>query len=189
MNYPMSAKQLAASWSHQVQRCSKCDISLLCKHKVTHRVHTISLSSRVDVMLIGEAPGESEYANKQPFVGPAGTVLQTIIKEAFKPSTSYIITNAILCTPFKDIDRDSIRSPSNIEVNSCASHIQSLVETVRPKYFVALGRVAEKTCKLLKIPHYIYVLHPSKIMQSSKSDWEYDNAILNIKNYIYGTGN
>ena len=189
MNYPQTAKALATKWSHDTQLCSKCDISLICKHKVTHRLHTLSLSSRVEVMLIGEAPGESEYINKQPFVGPAGECLNTIIKEALKPTTSYIVTNAILCTPFKDFDRDSIRAPSNIEINACSSHIQSLVDAVRPKYFIALGRIAEKTCKLLKIPHYIYVLHPSRIMQSTKSDYEYDNAILNIQRYVYGTGN
>lgn len=181
----MTAKQLATKWSHDSARCSKCDISLLCKHKVTHKIHTISFSSRVDVLFIGEAPGESEYINKQPFVGPAGTALQYIIDNSLDKNTSYCITNSILCTPFKDIDRDSIRQPNNIEIQSCSSNIQSLVDAIRPKYFVALGRVAEKTCKLLKIPHYIYVLHPSRIIQSTKSDYEYDNAILNIKRYIY----
>ena len=181
----MSAKQLASKWAHDVERCSKCDVSMLCKHKVTHRIHTTTVSSRVDVLFIGEAPGESEYNNKQPFIGPAGSALQYIIDTVLKPTTSYCITNSILCTPFKDIDRDSIRQPSNIEIQSCVSNIQLLVDAIRPKYFVALGRLAEKTCKLLKIPHYIYVLHPSKIMQSSKSDYEYDNAILNIGRYIY----
>jgi len=139
-------------------------------------------------MFIGNAPNEQEYINKQPSVGQEGECLNTIIKEALQPTTSYIITNSILCTPFKDTDRDSIRAPNNIEISSCSSHIQSLVNEIRPKYVIALGRIAEKTCKLLKIPHYIYVLHPSRIMQSTKSDYEYDNAILNIKRYVYGTG-
>ena len=186
MNYPQTAKALATKWSHNAQLCSKCDISLLCKHKVTHRIHTTSFSSKVDVMFIGEAPGESEYINKKPFIGPSGDALNTIIKEAIKPTTSYIITNSILCTPFEDMDRATIRKPSNIEITTCLPHIQALVSTVCPKFVIALGRLAEKTCKQLKIPHYIYVLHPSKIMQSAKSDYEYDNAILNIQRYVYG---
>lgn len=80
MTYPQTAKALATRWSHNAQLCSKCDISLLCKHKVTHRLHTISFSSRVEVMFIGNAPNEQEYINKQPSVGQEGECLNTIIK-------------------------------------------------------------------------------------------------------------
>lgn len=170
--------------SKQSQSCSICDISRLCTHKVTHRIHNPHNRDTLDILFLGEAPGESEYINKIPFIGPAGEFLNSIIEEAIDPYTSYCISNAIWCTPYTDSTRSAYRPPFLSEIQGCGGNVRNLIDLIKPRYFIALGNIAEKSFKNLKITNYCKVSHPSAIMQSSKSDYEFDNAVLTIKQYL-----
>lgn len=170
--------------SKQSQSCSICDISRFCTHKVTHRIHNPHNRDTLDILFLGEAPGESEYINKTPFIGPAGEFLNAIIEEALNPNTSYCITNAIWCVPYTDNTRSLYRSPFLSEIQGCGGNVRSTINLVKPKHFIALGAIAEKSFKYLKITNYCKISHPSAIMQSSKSSYEFDNAVLTIKQYL-----
>jgi uracil-DNA glycosylase len=167
-----------------VQSCSKCDISRFCTHKVTHRIHNPHNRTTLDILFLGEAPGESEYVTKIPFIGPAGEFLNTIIEEAINPHISYCITNAVWCVPYTDISRSLYRTPFLSEIQGCGENVAKLINLIKPKHFIALGTIAEKSLKHLKIVNYCKITHPSAIMQSSKSSYEFDNAILTIKQYL-----
>lgn len=175
-----------STWTSSVAPCKKCTISSLCKHKVTHKLYPNPRRVSVDLLFIGEAPGDSEYINKEPFIGPAGSELHKILEEAVPPHVPYLITNSILCTPFTSSNRDTIRPPSLSEIEECSSHLIRLVKITRPKGLIALGVVAERSIKRI-IPYhplpYIHVTHPSKIMQSAKYRYEFDNAVLKIKTF------
>ena len=185
---PLTTKQKLKIWANNVANCSKCDISKYCNHKVTHYLFTPRPSTTVQILFIGEAPGESEYINKEPFIGPSGVCLRDIIDEAVPDGISFCITNSILCTPFTDESRYSIGTPSLSEVKECSTHLASLYRKIRPKYIVALGKVAEKAVihlsKTLPIPHYIQILHPSKISQSKDYHYQFEKASLAIQEYL-----
>ena len=183
---PLLARSLS-TWSNSCQSCSKCDISSLCSHKVTHRYYSNNPNRpNTDILFIGEAPGESEYSTATPFIGPSGEQLNKILLTALTPSTNYVITNSILCTPFSSESRSHIRTPSLSEVKACSTHLVSLVKRIRPKGYIALGAVAERSIKHL-LSHYelpfVKIAHPSKIMQSLKYHYEFDKAVLTIRNF------
>lgn len=188
MAAPLSVKQKLRIWANEVEACNKCPISAYCDHKVTHYVFTPKPKTSVDILFIGEAPGESEYINKEPFIGPSGACLRDIITEAVPDDISFCITNSILCTPFTDASRYSIGTPSLSEVKECNTHLQSLYRKIKPKYIVALGKVAEKAIvhlsKHIPIPHYIQVLHPSKIAQAKDYHYQFEKASLAIQEYL-----
>ena len=185
---PLTNKQKARIWANNLADCSKCDISKYCNHKVTHYIFSHRPSIHIDILFIGEAPGESEYLNKEPFIGPAGICLREIIDESVPNDISFCITNSILCTPFTDESRYTIRAPFLSEVKECAPHLQSLYRRLKPKYIVALGKVAEKAvislAKTLPIPHYVHIVHPSKISQSKDYHYQFEKASLAIQEYL-----
>ena len=171
-------------WHYNVQRCTKCDISKFCGPKITLR-HSLSPVD-LDVLFVGEAPGASEHSIQAPFVGPAGHELDAIIEYTIRSLSSthkhglrYNIINAVLCTPFKDADLDTIRTPSLSEVKECRTHLKAYLDISKPKLLIALGKVAERTCKELRTP-YVTTLHPSAILQSSHPELERKRAILTI---------
>ena len=167
-------------WAKKVSQCSKCDISKLCEHKVPHLL-TKPNDTKVDLLFVGEAPGQAEYSLQEPFIGPAGQVLRDIVDEL--PDISILIVNAIQCTPFTDSLRQTIRIPSLSEVGECSWHVLNLWKITKPAKVVALGKIAEKQLKTLEIPH-ITVLHPSAILRASKYHYEYQRALLTIRKYL-----
>jgi len=189
-----SLEQKLQQWSNLPKECNRCDISKLCNHKVYHssHIHTPPFTriqpSRTDILFIGEAPGQTEYTHKEPFIGPAGDALRTIIAEAVPPTMSYTIVNAVLCTPFTDPSRYKIRIPSLSEVSECSKWLTTLCRKIKPRKVVALGAIADKAVGYIRmnipLPEHLTITHPSRIMQSAKSDYEYDNAILKIQEYL-----
>jgi uracil-DNA glycosylase family 4 len=175
-------------WSKELQSCNKCDISKYCDHKVTYFIHSPRISPFIDILFIGEAPGESEYTNKEPFIGPSGQTLRAILDEALEPDISYCITNSILCTPFTSDSRYTIRTPSLSEVRECTVHLTTLCKQLQPKHVIALGKIAEKAIveirKKIILPTSIYILHPSMISQAKDYNYQFDKAVLTIQEYL-----
>jgi uracil-DNA glycosylase family 4 len=122
-----------------------------------------------DVLFIGEAPGESENSLGQPFVGPAGQLLDVIIRRALPVETSHALTNLVCCIP-----RDE---GGKAEVQCCSDRLVQMVELCRPKLIVCVGRLAKdwldpgykKGIKLLDEEgnpiRQIDILHPAAILR------------------------
>ena len=51
--------------------------------------------SKATIMLVGEQPGDEEDRRGEPFVGPAGSVLDRALKEAALDRRSLYLTNAV----------------------------------------------------------------------------------------------
>lgn len=147
------------------------------------------LNKPTDILFVGEAPGQSEYAIGTPFVGPAGQELNELVEESLDPSLRYVITNAILCTPFSDESRSNIRTPSVPEIAACRTHLQRLIGILRPRHVIALGKVAERSLKKFMPERSINsdslsfttIIHPSAILRSTHQDLERTRAILSLK--------
>lgn len=161
-----------------------------------------------DVLFVGEAPGESENALGEPFVGPSGDKLNEIISEALNQSGPLVvdesshfamrrmhhrqgiyirwcITNVIACIPWND-NRSGIRAPSREEIEACEPRLTSFIRLQRPrlKLVVALGQVANKELRgHPDIPKLIDIVHPSAILRGS-TEGKRDREILLTKKSI-----
>jgi uracil-DNA glycosylase family 4 len=179
-------KESEAKLAHKVDHCRACTISSYCNHKVYWR--DSRPGELVDILFVGEAPGQSEYALHMPFVGQSGQELNDLIEQSLDPSLRYVVTNAVLCTPFDDESRASIRTPSLPEITECRAHLQNLVALVKPKHIVALGKIAEKSLKKF-VPQRAYseelsfttLMHPSAILRSTHPDLERARFVLALQ--------
>ena len=89
-----------------------------------------------DWMVVGDAPGEDEDKAGASFAGPAGQLLDNMLKALSLTRADVYITHALKCrTPVG-------RSASQVEVSHCASYLARQVALVRPKVILAMGRTA-----------------------------------------------
>lgn len=179
---PTTVQQKIAKLDRGCQQCKACPLDSLNEYKVCFR-HSL-LRPKVDLLLIGEAPGKSEHINRRPFIGPAGDMLDSILEEALPDNISYLITNAIRCTPWADEQRSKTRKPRDQEIKACTVHLRDTLDTVKPKHIIALGDIAKKALKLCKVEDFLHLKHPSYIMQARHVNYEMSTAILQIKEYL-----
>jgi uracil-DNA glycosylase family protein len=105
-------------------------------------------AERGRVMLVGEQPGDQEDRRGEPFVGPAGRVLDDALAEAgLDPAETYV-TNAVKHFKFTLDERRGKRrihrSPTLREAAACGPWLTAEVSAVRPEVLVALGATAGK---------------------------------------------
>lgn len=126
-----------------VQHCRGCDLYLRATQAVLGEMETGNARSRVDMMMIGEQPGDKEDLAGHPFVGPAGKLLDRCLEEAGIDRRKVYITNTV--KHFKWEARGKVRlhkKPSIGEVRACRPWLDAELEVVRPKLIVCLGAVA-----------------------------------------------
>lgn len=87
-------------------------------------------------MFIGEAPGEQEDLQGEPFVGRAGQLLNEMIRALGLRRESVYIANVLKCRPPRN------RDPAPEEAAACEGYLKAQLALVRPKIIVAVGRIA-----------------------------------------------
>jgi DNA polymerase len=95
------------------------------------------------VMLVGEQPGDEEDLKGEPFVGPAGRLLDALLAEAGVDRSKVYVTNAV--KHFKWTPRGKRRihkTPAQAEVAACLEWLEQEIALVRPEVIVALGGTA-----------------------------------------------
>ncbi|MEE2752176.1 MAG: uracil-DNA glycosylase family protein [Myxococcota bacterium] len=93
-----------------------------------------------DLMIIGEAPGAQEDRKGLPFVGPAGQMLDNMLRHVLGLERSDVyISNVVKCRPPNN------RTPEPEEIATCRPFLMRQVEAVKPKVILSLGRPAAQT--------------------------------------------
>ena len=95
------------------------------------------------VMLVGEQPGDKEDLAGQPFVGPAGQMLDRALQEAGIDRGKVYVTNAV--KHFKFVPRGKIRlhqKPNTAEINACRPWYARERVAIQPDLVVAMGATA-----------------------------------------------
>lgn len=136
-----------------------------------------------DLMLIGEQPGDMEDRQGQPFVGPAGHVLDEGLAAAGIDRRTVYVTNAV--KHFKWTPRGKRRlheKPNGTEIAACQHWLELELRLVRPSLVVALGataaqallgprfRVTRERGKLREsplAPRVVATVHPSSILRAA----------------------
>lgn len=94
-----------------------------------------------EIFFCGEAPGEDEEEQGEPFVGKAGQLLTKIIQAMGLSRQSVYIGNIMNWRPEHDKPYGN-RAPVEAEIRYCLPHLLAQLEIVRPKVIVALGLTA-----------------------------------------------
>jgi uracil-DNA glycosylase family protein len=138
-------------------------------------------SPRAEVMLVGEQPGDEEDRKGQPFVGPAGRLLDRALEAAGIDRGKIYVTNAV--KHFKWTPRGKRRlhkTPAQREIEACEQWLQGEIQALRPRVIVCLGataahallgaafRVTTMRGRFIESPHAPFVfatLHPSALLR------------------------
>ena len=124
-------------WSELKGVCADCTRCGLCetRHNVVFGVGNES----ADVMFVGEGPGEQEDLKGEPFVGPAGKLLDDVLTIIdLDRKTNCYIANIVKCRPPRN------RDPLETEQDACIGYLRNQVALVKPRIIVCLGRIAAK---------------------------------------------
>lgn len=106
-----------------------------------------------DILFIGEAPGASEDVLGEPFIGPAGKLLDQIIWDALNPigetgweACPYRVafTNVVACIPFGE-DGVKTSEPPQEAIKACDERLVEFVRLCKPRLIVAVGLLSKKT--------------------------------------------
>ena len=123
-------------WESLEQACHNCTRCGLCDTR-TNVVFGVGRKD-ADVMFVGEGPGEQEDLQGEPFVGPAGKLLDDMMSIIDLDRSNSYIANIVKCRP--PMNRD----PLETEQDACIGYLRNQVALIRPKIIICLGRVAAK---------------------------------------------
>jgi DNA polymerase len=100
------------------------------------------------MMLVGEQPGDVEDRHGEPFVGPAGQVLDRALDAAGIERSDVYLTNAVKHFRWKATESTSRRlhaTPTGRHITACRPWLTAELRAIRPNALVALGSVASQS--------------------------------------------
>ena len=146
------------------------------------------------VVMVGEQPGDEEDVKGQPFVGPAGRLLNKAMDEAGLDRQTIYVTNAV--KHFKFIERGKRRihaKPTGIEISACKPWLEAELSAIEPQLLVCLGATAAQalmgrdfritTDRGKFFPHrwakeLVATIHPSAILRAPPERYEEEYGLL-----------
>ena len=108
----MGAEGRLAAIADDVRACTRCSLAGRRTLAVPGEGNVLS-----DVLLVGEGPGAREDATGRPFVGPAGQLLDELLRSIGWAREDVFITNVVKCRP------PGNRDPQPEEAAACASYL------------------------------------------------------------------
>lgn len=148
------AVALAAGWDSlaaEVSACTRCELHC------TRTQTVFGVGNRhATWMVIGEAPGEQEDLQGEPFVGRAGQLLNEMLRAIGLQRDEVYIANILKCRPPRN------RDPKPEEVAACEGYLKRQIALLQPCIILAAGRIAAQN--LLKTTEAIGKLR-SRVFQ------------------------
>jgi uracil-DNA glycosylase family 4 len=130
-------------WGALREAVAACRACGLCESR-TQTVFGVG-NAHAHLMIVGEAPGEQEDLQGEPFVGQAGKLLDNMLRaigltraEA-PPARQVFIANTLKCRPPRN------RNPDPAETARCAPYLTRQIELVQPRVVLAMGRFAAQS--------------------------------------------
>jgi uracil-DNA glycosylase len=127
-------------WPALRERVAGCAACKLCEGR-RQTVFGVG-NPRAHWMIVGEAPGEQEDQQGEPFVGKSGRLLDNMLRavaltrDADEPAKQVYIANMIKCRP------PGNRNPEPSELERCEPYLARQLQLVQPRIIVAMGRFA-----------------------------------------------
>ncbi len=117
----------------EASTCTRCRLS----QGRTQVVYGVG-DPNADLMFIGEGPGYHEDKQGEPFVGPAGQLLNQVLGEIGLPRERVYINNVVMCRP------PGNRDPLPDEIEACKPWLDERLELIDPAVVVTLGNWATR---------------------------------------------
>jgi uracil-DNA glycosylase len=121
-----------------VLACTKCPHLVKSRTQVVFGVG----NPEAALMFVGEAPGEDEDRQGEPFVGKAGQLLTKIIETMGLRREDVYIGNVLKCRPDMPPGMPGNRKPRPDEMQVCLPYLREQIEIIQPRAIVALGATA-----------------------------------------------
>ncbi len=181
-------------WENLQKACSQCTRCGLCetRHNVVFGVGRRD----ADILFVGEGPGEQEDLRGEPFVGPAGKLLDDMLSIIDLDRTNCYIANIVKCRPPHN------RDPLETEQDACIGYLRNQVALVRPKIIVCLGRIA--AMRIIRADYRITrehgtwtesggvwltaIYHPSALLRDVNKRPETFDDLLSIREKLHSVG-
>lgn len=168
-----SLKRLEAA----AEACRGCDL-----YKRATQVVFGNGPKSARAIFIGEQPGDQEDLQGEPFVGPAGALLDKALVDAGIPRTKVYVTNAVKHFSWEPRGKRRIhKKPRMSEVKACRPWLEAELEAVKPLVVVCLGATAAQSVlgaqfklmanrgKVMASPladQVIATIHPSAVLRA-----------------------
>jgi uracil-DNA glycosylase len=187
----------------EAEDCQRCDLY----RNATQTVFGGG-STKASLMLVGEQPGDQEDKAGEPFVGPAGRLLDKALVAADIDRNDVYVTNAVKHFKFEPRGKRRIhKTPSRTEVVACQPWLFAEMNTIRPDVVVLLGATAAKSLmgnsfrltahrgEALRLPddaaitdlegdpQVVATAHPSSVLRGPPEDREaaFDALVSDLK--------
>lgn len=167
-------REVGSEWARlaaEVAACTRCAL---------HRTRTQTVfgvgRQDADLVIVGEAPGAEEDRQGEPFVGPAGQLLNAMLGAIGLSRGEVYIANILKCRP------PGNRDPKPEEQATCTPYLDRQIELIEPRAILALGRIAAQWLLQSELPigrlrgqqlHYgksgiplIVTYHPAYLLRS-----------------------
>jgi uracil-DNA glycosylase len=97
------------------------------------------------LMLVGEQPGDREDREGQPFVGPAGRVLDEALEAAGIAREEAYVTNVVKHFKWRPAGKRRLhQTPRANEIEACRPWIEAELQVLKPSGLICLGATATK---------------------------------------------
>jgi uracil-DNA glycosylase family protein len=160
------------------------------------------------MMLVGEQPGDQEDRSGEPFIGPAGRLLDKALAAAGVDRGPVYVTNAVKHFKFVPAERGKRRihkTPSRTEVVACRPWLVAELQSIHPDVLVLLGATAAKSLlgsdfrltahrgEVLHLPSdevlgtidpdVVVTVHPSSVLRgpSEARDQAFDGLVADLR--------
>jgi DNA polymerase len=114
-----------------VEACARCGDLVDSRSRIVNGVGPLD----ADILFVGEAPGEQEDAQGEPFVGRSGDILDEVLADYGLARDAVRITNCVKCRPPDN------RDPTKTELANCRGYLDREIAAVDPEIVVTLGKV------------------------------------------------
>ncbi|MGV9367432.1 UdgX family uracil-DNA binding protein [Amycolatopsis sp. NPDC003731] len=159
-------------------------------------------SAGAKVLVVGEQPGDKEDLAGEPFVGPAGKLLDRAFEEAGFDRGALYVTNAVKHFKFKREGKRRIhQKPGRTEVVACRPWLLSELRAVHPDLVLLLGATAAQALLGPKfrltahrgeplepppelaelVPSAMATVHPSAVLRAPDRDEAYAAFVADLK--------
>jgi DNA polymerase len=167
--------------SAAARQCTGCDL-----YKNATQVVFGAGPNRARVMFVGEQPGDQEDRQGEPFVGPAGALLDKALEDAGIPRDQVYVTNAVKHFKWEPRGKRRIhKKPRMSEIKACRPWLEAELRAVKPLIVVCLGATATQSVlgpqfKLMQnrgqvhpgaiADRVVATIHPSAVLRAPDSE-------------------
>ncbi|MDQ3813309.1 MAG: uracil-DNA glycosylase [Armatimonadota bacterium] len=171
----------------EIRTCPRCR---LCETRTNAVPGEGSPTARI--MFVGEGPGEKEDLAGRPFVGPAGQLLNKLLRQAGIAREEVFIANTVKCRP------PGNRVPLDDEIEACHDYLMAQIAIIEPKLIVPLGgsalkallgpdlKISRARCKVFRKSGILFIplFHPAAALHRAELLETLQRDILVLKELI-----